>query len=136
MFLKVDPSSGTPIYLQIIEQIKWQVASGKLRIGDKIPTVRDLATDLKVNPNTVAKSYRDLYHQGILEGRPGQGSFIAGDDVGFSSQRCAEIVKRQMLPPVVQAFHLKMRRSDVLDVFQDALEEIYGTDKSSEEGVN
>jgi GntR family transcriptional regulator len=128
MFLKIDPKSGIPIYLQIVEQIKWQTASGRLLQGDQVPTVREMASSLRVNPNTVAKSYRELEREGILEGRPGQGSFIAGVDSGLSLDKKLQIVSRAMEPPLVQAFHLQLDVVKVRDVFERKLVEIYRED--------
>jgi GntR family transcriptional regulator len=128
MFLKIDPRSSIPIYAQIIDQIKLQSASGKLRQGDRIPTVRDLATDLRINPNTVAKAYRDLEKEGILEGRPGQGSFIACRDSGLSPDAKRKLLARAMEPPLVQAYHLQMARDTVRDVFDTKLQEIFQED--------
>jgi GntR family transcriptional regulator len=76
MHLQIDSKSGIPIYLQLIEQIKHLVASGKLNEGEQLPTVRQLAVDLEINPNTVAKSYAELERQGIIERRQGIGTFV------------------------------------------------------------
>lgn len=74
---KLDPKTGTPFYRQIIDQIKFGIASGKLKIGEQLPTVRSLAVDLKVNLNTVAKAYKELEIQNILETQQGTGTFIS-----------------------------------------------------------
>lgn len=72
----VLPASGEPLYLQLIRQIKHAMASGALAPGEQLPTVRQLAADLVINPNTVARAYRELEHDGLLEGVPGRGSFV------------------------------------------------------------
>ncbi len=72
----VQPASGEPIYLQLMRQIKHAVASGALAPGGQLPTVRQLAAELVINPNTVARAYRELEHDGLLEGVPGRGSFV------------------------------------------------------------
>ncbi len=72
----LDPKAGAPFYRQIIDQIKFGIASGKLNIGDQLPTVRALAVELKVNLNTVAKAYKELEIQQILETQQGTGTFI------------------------------------------------------------
>ena len=74
--LTVDPRSGVPIYLQIIEQIKRSVALGVLQAGEQLPTVKQLALDLTVNPNTVARAYRDLEREQVIETAAGRGSFV------------------------------------------------------------
>ena len=73
---KLDPKSGVPFYRQIIEQIRYGIASGKLQVGEQLPTVRSLAVDLKVNLNTVSKAYRELGIQNVLETQQGTGTFI------------------------------------------------------------
>src|SRR5947209_13842937 len=72
----IDPRSGVPIYLQIIEQIKRSVALGVLGPGEQLPTVKQLAVDLTINPNTVARAYRDLERDQVIETAPGRGSFV------------------------------------------------------------
>ena len=73
---KLDPKSGIPFYRQIIDQIRYGVASGELKVGDQLPTVRALAVELKVNLNTVSKAYRELEIQSVLESQQGTGTFI------------------------------------------------------------
>jgi GntR family transcriptional regulator len=72
----LDPKTGAPFYRQIIDQIKFGIASGKLAVGEQLPTVRSLAVELKVNLNTVAKAYKELEIQNILETYQGTGTFI------------------------------------------------------------
>jgi GntR family transcriptional regulator len=77
----LDPKSGAPFYRQIIDQIRFGIASGKLKVGEQLPTVRSLAVELKVNLNTVAKAYKELEIQNILETQQGTGTFIHLSDV-------------------------------------------------------
>jgi GntR family transcriptional regulator len=72
----LDPKSGIPFYRQIIDQIRFGIVSGKLKVGDQLPTVRALAVELKVNLNTVSKAYRELEIRNILETQQGTGTFI------------------------------------------------------------
>jgi DNA-binding transcriptional regulator YhcF (GntR family) len=73
---KLDPKSGIPFYRQVIDQIRYGVASGELKVGEQLPTVRALAVSLKVNLNTVSKAYRELEIQSVLETQQGTGTFI------------------------------------------------------------
>lgn len=84
--MKIDPDSGTPIYLQIIDELKTAVLSGRYRDGDRVLPVRELAVQLRVNPNTVAKAYRLMQDEGLLVSRPGGGTFIAVPEA-FSLRR-------------------------------------------------
>jgi len=77
----LDPKDGSPFYRQIIDQIKFGIASGKLKVGEQLPTVRALAVELKVNLNTVAKAYKELEIQHILETQQGTGTFIDSNDI-------------------------------------------------------
>jgi len=73
----LDPLNGTPIYRQIIQQIEYAILSGRMKSGDKLPTIRSLAVDLKTNPNTIARSYNELEIRGILETQVGSGTYIS-----------------------------------------------------------
>ena len=73
---RLDGSSGVPPYLQLVHQVRQSLLLGYLREGDRLPTVKDGAGDLAINPNTVVKAYRQLEHEGLAGGRPGQGTFI------------------------------------------------------------
>ena len=77
MIFRLNPNSGVPIYLQIMEQIKHAVENGVLRPGDQRPGMRKLAETMVMNPNTVAKAYRELEHEGLIELRQGAGAFIS-----------------------------------------------------------
>ena len=78
-FLRPNSSSGVPIYLQLIEQVKHAIETGALRAGEQLPGIRPLAERLVINPNTVAKAYRELEHEGVIELRHGAGAFVSGN---------------------------------------------------------
>jgi len=82
MLFRLNPSSGVPIYLQLMEQIKHAVETGALKAGDQLPTIRKLAEDLVMNPNTVVRAYRELQHEGVIELRHGSGAFISDSVAG------------------------------------------------------
>jgi GntR family transcriptional regulator len=73
----LDAASGAPIYRQIIQQIEYAIISGRMRSGDRLPTIRSLAVELKINPNTIAKAYNELEIRGILATQVGSGTFIS-----------------------------------------------------------
>jgi DNA-binding transcriptional regulator YhcF (GntR family) len=77
MLFRPNPSSGVPIYLQLMEQVKHAVETGALRPGEQLPGIRPLAEELVINPNTVAKAYRELEHEGVIELRHGAGAFVS-----------------------------------------------------------
>lgn len=76
---RLNPASAVPVYVQLMEQVKHAVETGALRPGDQLPGIRKLAESLVVNPNTVAKAYRELEHAGVIELRQGSGAFISDD---------------------------------------------------------
>ena len=84
MLLRPNPSSGVPIYLQLMEQVKHAIETGALRPGEQLPGIRPLAEALVINPNTVAKAYRELEHEGLVAARPGVGTFVTRTLVGAS----------------------------------------------------
>lgn len=73
---RLDPASGMPTYLQLVQQVEHALRLGYLKPGDQLPTVRDVVASLAINPNTVLKAYRNLEMKGLAAGRPGQGTFI------------------------------------------------------------
>jgi GntR family transcriptional regulator len=89
MVFRLNPSSGVPVYLQLMEQVKHAMDTGALRPGDQLPAIRKLAEDLVVNPNTVVRAYRDLEHEGLVELRQGSGAFVRG-----TTSRSTRITKR------------------------------------------
>jgi GntR family transcriptional regulator len=90
---RLDAQSGVPIYRQIIDQVRAGIASGSLRPGDQLPTVRQLAVDLEINPNTVVRAYRELELGGLLESNQGTGTFVRAPQIEGGKQERA----RQLL---------------------------------------
>lgn len=92
MDLKLDNNGSTPIYQQVVEQIQRRIAQGVLVPGDPIPSVRQLALELTINPNTVARAYLELEYQGILQKRQGQGTFVSPDAPSAARREGAALV--------------------------------------------
>ena len=105
MFTKPNPTSGVPIYVQIMEQIKHAIETGALRPGDQLPGIRSLAETLVINPNTVAKVYRELEHEGVLDLRHGMGAYVT--DKGHSRSRTNKV---QAAQPLVKQLVDKLRK--------------------------
>jgi GntR family transcriptional regulator len=106
MDVKVDFRSGIPIYIQIMEQIKDRVASGLLQPGDQLPTVRQMATDLRVNFNTVARAYRLLDEAGVISTQHGRGTYILGE----TQPEAVEHIRRQALQELTRRYLSEARR--------------------------
>ena len=124
--LTVDPRSGVPIYLQIIEQIKRSIALGVLQAGEQLPTVKQLAIDLTVNPNTVARAYRELEREDVIETAPGRGSFVRSNGVTQSPKVAAEIAGDALDLALREARSVGLERGDVRRLFEDALIRWFG----------
>ena len=77
MLFRPNPATGVPIYLQLMEQVKHAIETGALRPGEQLPGIRPLAEELVINPNTVARAYRELEHEGVIELRHGAGAFVS-----------------------------------------------------------
>jgi GntR family transcriptional regulator len=124
--LVVDPRSGVPIYLQIVEQVKRAVAVGALALGEQLPTVKALALDLTVNPNTVARAYRDLERDGVIETSPGRGSFVRADRApAVARDAVAETTARALGDAVREAKAVGLERGELRALFDDALHRWY-----------
>ena len=96
MGIQIDSKSGVPFYRQIIEQVKFAIARGILATGDRLPTVRRLAVDLSINPNTVIRAYRQLEIEGVLETHQGSGTFV-----GRQKPRVDEVERQRMLDQIL-----------------------------------
>jgi GntR family transcriptional regulator len=119
--LTVDARSGVPIYLQIIEQIKRSVALGVLQAGEQLPTVKQLALDLTINPNTVAKAYRDLEREQVIETAAGRGSFVRGGSVTETKAAVGDVARVALDAAVREAKSLGLTRGDVSDLINQSL---------------
>jgi GntR family transcriptional regulator len=111
MLFRPNPSLGVPIYLQLMEQVKHAIETGALRPGDQLPGMRPLAEELVINPNTVAKAYRELEHEGVIELRHGAGAFVSG--TAGSTKKVADKVRAGQA--IVAAAIEKLRGRGVTD---------------------
>ena len=112
---RLDPKTGTPFYRQIIDQIVFGIAAGKLTTGEQLPTVRSLAVELKVNLNTVAKAYKELEIQKILETQQGTGTFISGIKIQLSDKRKNNKLQEICNEFLTIAFSYGFSKNDVID---------------------
>ena len=124
MFINIDPSSGLPIFRQIVQQIKTAVAVGRLQPEDSLPSVRQLATELRVNPNTVARAYLDLEIEGVIYKRQGHGTFVSAQGAGMSKRERLRAVGRHLERAVVEGVHLGLDEDEMREAFDSALERI------------
>jgi len=109
--LRLDQSSSDPLHRQIVDQIRHQIAAGRLRPGDRLPPVRSLATELGINVNTAAKAYAELERSGVLSTAPGRGSFVAGEALGrlvdFREDRLRDLLGRAVVEALSLGYSLE-----------------------------
>ena len=114
----LDPKTGNPFYRQIIDQIRFGIATGKLKIGEQLPTVRALAVELKVNLNTVAKAYKELEIQNVLETQQGTGTFISKADVQIQEKEKHNKLQEICNEFCTIAFSYGFTTSDIINQLQ------------------
>ena len=122
MVFQVDFKSGKPVYLQLADQIRYAAASGRLRAGEPLPSIRPLAEELRVNRNTVAKAYAELENQGVIETVPGKGCFLKETDSPFSKQVRQKLLLAEIDEAVVMAHHLQVDREKFLALVKERLD--------------
>jgi GntR family transcriptional regulator len=121
MDLRISSSSGVPIYQQLMEQIKHAVDTGAIRSGEQLPTIRKIAEELTMNPNTVARAYRELEHERLIEVRHGSGAYVA--ERSASSAKAAGIRKagEVLRPAMERGLALGLSEEEFRRVFEDEL---------------
>jgi GntR family transcriptional regulator len=122
MQFRIDNASDRAVYLQIIDQVKRDVALGRLAKEERLPTVRQLAQQLAINPNTIAKAYRQLEQEGIIVTRSGAGAFIANLDSMLSKSVRRKLICDELERIVVEAFHMQIDKGTLAEWFDAALD--------------
>ncbi len=118
----VDPRSGVPVYLQLVDQVKRAVALGTLASGEQLPTVKQLAADLTINPNTVARVYRELERDEVIETSPGRGSFVRGNSNAPTARRTLRDVAMQSISQAVrEARTIGLNHDEIEELFRRAV---------------
>jgi len=119
MSFQITFKSGKPVYLQLVDQVKAAIASGAMRAGEPLPSIRPLAEELRVNRNTVAKAYTELEAQGVIETLPGKGCFVRAGSSPFRREVRRSLVAEAMDDAVVQAHHLQVGRAEFLELAKE-----------------
>jgi len=123
MVIRINYKSGKPVYLQIVEQIKYAAASGTLRPGDAVPGIRPLAEKLRVNRNTVAKAYQELEREGVVETRAGKGCFISDSHSPLKKSFRQQAIREAIDAAIVQAHHFQIDDEELLELIHKRLKE-------------
>ena len=132
MLIQLNFKSGKPVYLQVVDQVKAAAASGALRTGEPLPSIRPLAEQLRVNRNTVAKAYTELEGQGVIETIAGRGCFLKENNSPFRKDIRLKMVAEEIDAAIVQAHHLRVENEDFLDLVKERLEVFEQTNKANE----
>lgn len=122
MFVRVDYKSGKPVYLQVVDQIRYAIASGDMRPGSALPSIRPLAEELRVNRNTIAKAYSELENQGVIETLPGKGCFVRENKSPFTLEAKQELLVREIDGAVVLAHQLQVDGDTLLRLVRERLD--------------
>jgi GntR family transcriptional regulator len=132
MLIQLNFKSGKPVYLQVVDQVKSAAASGALRAGEPLPSIRPLAEQLRINRNTVAKAYAELEGQGVIETVPGRGCFLKENSSPFRKDIRLKMVAEEIDAAIVQAHHLRVEEKDFLALVKERLEVFEVTNKAHE----
>lgn len=134
MTFQVDFKTGKPVYLQLVDQIRYAAASGALRAGEPLPSIRPLAEELRVNRNTVAKAYAELESQGVIETVPGKGCFLKDGNSPFTKKVRDQLLIKEVDEAVVSAHHLQVDRADFIALVKERLDHFERKVSASKEG--
>jgi GntR family transcriptional regulator len=129
MYIKINPDSGLAPYLQIMKQIRYLVACGALKSGDQLPPVRDLAMQLRINPNTVARAYRELRYEKIINSKWGGGTFISDEVKQIAESERKRIISENLEQVIHQAVSLGFTEEGITQLFANRVKAHKGGNK-------
>lgn len=127
VWLNINSHSGVPIYVQLIEQVKHALAVGILQSGDAMPTVRELATELAIAPNTIVKAYNELQRMGLIESRPGKGTVVCGTVKPAVQEQQHEALYERLRVLVRDAAGLGVSAKNLRACFESAMRQAFQT---------
>jgi GntR family transcriptional regulator len=122
MLIVVDPQSGVPVYRQIMDQVKFHIASGLMNAGDELPSTRALSSELGINPMTISKAYSYLERDGVVERRPGRPLIVKALETDQIHNRKMNQLRESLVSTVTIAKQLGIENEEALRVFQELLE--------------
>lgn len=134
MLFQIDFKAGKPVYLQLVDQVRYAAASGTLRPSEPLPSIRPLAEELRVNRNTIAKAYAELESQGVIETIPGKGCFLKENNTPFSKTVREKLLLTEIDEAVVTAHHLQVDREKFLEMVKERLDYFEGKSTNSGDG--
>ncbi len=133
MMLQINFKSGKPVYLQVVDQIKAAAASGALRPGEALPSIRPLAEELRVNRNTVAKAYSELESLGVIETLPGKGCFLKENHSPLRKEVRRKLLIEEIDQAIVMAHHLQVPGPEFLELIHARMDVLDDKRRANEE---
>jgi GntR family transcriptional regulator len=127
MFLTINPKSQTPLYEQIVQQVKELIAKGILEEGEQLPSVRELAAQIVMNPNTVSKAYKELERQDVIVTVRGKGTFVAQASERTIDPRQRKIIQDQLNRLVVEANYANITKAEMIEWVEKEFKALGGT---------
>jgi GntR family transcriptional regulator len=124
MYIRIDSSSGVPIWQQVVAQVTRQAVSGAIVAGDQLPTVRDLASELRINPNTVAKAYQELERSGLVATKRGLGTFILEHSGKDASPDAIKALHERIDAAIVEAMQIRLDEASFIAVVQERMSKL------------
>ena len=124
MIFQIELNSPKPVYQQIVDQLKYAVASGRLAVGDRLPTIREVAVQTRTNRNTVARAYTELEREGFLHTRPGLGSFVSGEAPAHGRKRSRRILAERLDELLALAHQFRMPAEELEELVRERLERV------------
>lgn len=136
MFFRIDPDNGVAIYDQIARQVKYAVANGALRAGELVPSVRELAMLLTVNPNTVAKAYRDLQNESVLEAMRGEGLRVAKQAVDRCRKARQRLLEERMSSVATEALQSGLSDDEFFTLVREVWQSVQQADAVKKQSIS
>lgn len=133
MLFQINFKSGKPVYLQVVDQVKAAAASGALRPGESLPSIRPLAEELHLNRNTIAKAYSELEGQGVIEALPGKGCFLKENHSPLRKEIRRKLLIEEIDQAIVMAHHLQVPGPEFLELIEERMEVLEDKRRASED---
>ncbi|PCJ59090.1 MAG: GntR family transcriptional regulator [Candidatus Hydrogenedentota bacterium] len=133
LHLTISQGDGTPIYAQLVQQIKTLIATGRLKPDGELPSVRQLAQQLVINPNTVVRTYRELETEGLVYKKRGAGTFVSAEVTPYTEEVCREILGKRLDVLIVEGINMGFDKTQLINLLQDRWKALEQT-KQEEEG--
>jgi GntR family transcriptional regulator len=125
LWIDIDQTSSVPIYIQLIDNIKLSIAQGILMPGEKLPSIRELAGKISINPNTIAKAYQELEKNNVITTLKGKGTFVCDNAENVNFEQENELIKPLIEKVLVEAFYLNYKEEDLKTICLKIIDEWY-----------